>query len=142
MKKLFGIFALAAVLFAQTTFITHIMPSGLATLAGGAGAGTGATVVCVAGATCTDLSGAVLITTAGTPSANAVFFTLTFGTPYVPTVLAPPCTFYPQNSVSSLLAGVYGPQPVNTAGVVTATLVSGATGLVTATAYQFAYRCF
>src|SRR5690349_18674458 len=47
-------------------------------VAGGAAAGTGATVSVVG----TDQAGTISITTAGTPSAAATLVTLTFATPY------------------------------------------------------------
>lgn len=146
-RNLFFFVALAAVLLAQTPTPfaiapVHIMPSSpvLPTLAGGAGAGTGATVVCATSHACADLSGTLLVTTAGTPTASAPIFTVVFGSPYLPTNLAPNCVVHNGNVNAASATGTYV-GTANASGVITMTVTAGSTALTTGTAYQFVYVC-
>jgi hypothetical protein len=110
----------------------HYIGGGTAvTVAPGLGAGTGATAVCLSGATCLDSRGRVLVTFGTTPAAGAVA-TVTFATAYG---IAPTCVV---NQNAGTITTNSGSSTSTTVLTINVGLV---TGLVSTNTQEYDYVC-
>jgi hypothetical protein len=100
----------------------------IASITPGTGSG-GATITC---SICYDNGGIISFTTGGSPSTNAIIFTVTFSGTYTHSA----CTFSPTDGFAAAYAGA-----TITSGSTVFVLTSGSSALTGTTLYQWSYVC-